>query len=256
MNEHLWLIRDDDEVSTTQERKWYFRPISRWAAMGGIVGLALLASVIGVTTKQDAPEPRSTSVAHHTETASSVNNTHVASTGIRQSRDRIEVDVHGDVRDPGVVSLQSGARVADAIRAAGGFLHKQDADDINEASVLWDGQEVDVPAPAMPSANAAGDSFATNPENTTTAPLASASQKIDINTADAAALETLPGVGPKRAAEILAYRQTQGAFTSLEQLGDIRGIGPKTLEKWSGLLLFAQPTESASHSSQNGSLHQ
>jgi competence ComEA-like helix-hairpin-helix protein len=163
----------------------------------------------------------------------------------------LQVDVGGDVHKPGVYTLQGNARVEDAVRAAGGFLHAADMEGVNLAQPLMDGQEVFIPrmsATAVPAvANRGVGTLVTSPSGLSTAPSSSLGNssthhqgrrlakskktplglKIDLNTADAATLQTLPKIGPGRAREILAYRQSHGSFHSVSDLRNIRGIGPK-----------------------------
>ncbi|HEX2196030.1 MAG TPA: ComEA family DNA-binding protein [Actinomycetota bacterium] len=128
------------------------------------------------------------------------------------------VHVAGAVRSPGLYELPSGARVADAIEAAGGAGARADLGALNLAAPLSDGAKVDVLL--------RGRGNAASP-----APVPSASPAaVSLNSADAAALETIPGVGPVTAAAILAYRDEAGPFTSVEQLMEVSGIGPATLE--------------------------
>ncbi|WP_231862865.1 ComEA family DNA-binding protein [Alicyclobacillus mali (ex Roth et al. 2021)] len=182
----------------------------------------------------------------------------------------VQVDVHGDVRHPGLVTLQEGARVRDAIRAAGGFRRDGDAADVNQAALVWDGEEIDIPAATSentaPETQASGQMgtvawTAGNPSEGVASRASSggmsasqsggasrarkhavpAGQKININTADLETLETLPGVGPKRAAAIIAYRQAHGPFSDLDSLRHVKGIGEKTLAKWQDLIVFVPP---------------
>jgi len=180
----------------------------------------------------------------------------------------LQVDVHGDVRHPGLVTLQEGARVRDAIRAAGGFLHAADAADVNQAALVWDGEEIDIPAAtavdaasqpqsgvqdvglALAAASPSEHEVSTTSRDGTGGHARkhalTAGQKININTADLETLETLPGVGPKRAAAILAYRQAHGPFRDLESLRHVKGIGEKTLAKWKDLITFGAPGDASS----------
>ncbi|SIS67122.1 ComEA family DNA-binding protein [Alicyclobacillus vulcanalis] len=172
----------------------------------------------------------------------------------------LQVDVHGDVLHPGLVSLPAGSRVRDAIRAAGGLRHADDASTINQAALVWDGEEIDVPAPSTTAGAGEVDARSDVQEmgaglqqvSASDAPAGtsargrgrahkgelSSGQKININTADMETLETLPGVGPKRAQAILAYRQAHGPFPNLESLRHVKGIGEKTLAKWKDLITF------------------
>lgn len=126
------------------------------------------------------------------------------------------VHVAGAVRRPGLYALGSGGRVADAIAAAGGAGARADLDLLNLAAPLTDGMKIEVLTRGAPG---------------TTAPTgADATTAISLNSADAQTLETIPGVGPVTAAAILAYRDEAGPFTSIEQLMEVSGIGPATLE--------------------------
>jgi competence protein ComEA len=129
---------------------------------------------------------------------------------------QVFVHVAGAVAKPGLYRFPDGLRIADAIEAAGGPLPRADLDAINLADLLSDGLKVDVPvrgrvATALPSASATPG-------------------LVDLNTADQAALETIPGVGPVTAMAILQRRSEIGAFETVEQLMDVSGIGPATLE--------------------------
>jgi competence protein ComEA len=138
------------------------------------------------------------------------------------------VHVAGAVRRPGLYALSEGSRVADAIEAAGGATGKADLDAVNLAEPLADGAKIDVPR-----RNSSGEAPTAAPTVTSSAPTSSASPApatIDINTADAAALETIPGIGPVLAAAIVQHRDENGPFPSVDALLDVSGIGPATLE--------------------------
>jgi competence protein ComEA len=129
------------------------------------------------------------------------------------------VDVAGKVRRPGIAVLEPGDRVIDAIRAAGGARRRADLSGLNLARLLVDGEQVVVGIPPPPgiAASAAGD------------PAAQAGALVNINTATATQLEELPGVGPVTAESIIAFRSEHGAFTDVEELLDVSGIGDATL---------------------------
>jgi competence protein ComEA len=132
------------------------------------------------------------------------------------------VDVTGAVRKPGVFDFQPGDRVIDAVRRAGGALEKADLTLLNLAAPLTDGQQILVPKKG---ATVSG----VPPVGTGTAP-GTTGALININTADEATLETLNGVGPVLAASIVQYRTEHGPFASVDQLDEVSGIGPATLE--------------------------
>lgn len=123
------------------------------------------------------------------------------------------VHVTGAVARPGLFELADGARVIDAIAAAGGFTEAADQNQLNLARVLTDGEQLAVLVEGEGGADAvASDS------------------RVNLNTADAAALDTLPRVGPAMAARILAWRDANGRFTSIDDLRSVSGIGDKTFE--------------------------
>jgi competence protein ComEA len=134
---------------------------------------------------------------------------------------KVTVDVAGEVKEPGVYLLASGARVEEALERAGGPTRKADLTQINRAAKLEDGRQVLVPARPGRSARAAaatGGSGATPPD-----------QPVNLNTATLEQLDTLDGVGPATAQKILDYREEHGAFTSIDELDQIPGIGEKRL---------------------------
>ncbi len=128
----------------------------------------------------------------------------------------VEVVVHvaGLVRRPGLVRLPSGSRVADAVSAAGGVTRPHAADSVNLARVLVDGEQIVV-----------GSGVGSGPVGAEP----SADGLTDLNTADAAALELLPGVGPVLAGRIIAWRTANGPFRSVDELGEVSGIGDAIL---------------------------
>ena len=129
------------------------------------------------------------------------------------------VHVSGAVRKPGLYRFPQGSRVVDAIEAAGGARDDADLGAINLAELLVDATKIDVPVKGeAPSASAA-------PAGASPAP-----SLVNLNTADQAALETIPGVGPVTATSILVYRDEVGSFSSIDQLLEVDGIGPATLE--------------------------
>lgn len=138
------------------------------------------------------------------------------------------VHVAGAVAKPGVYRLPQGARVADAVAAAGGATARAWLDAINLAAPLADGVQVLVPArgEAPPSGAAGGGGGSGGVGSGTTRGL-----PVDLNTADVRALEALPGIGPALAARIVEHRTRHGRFRRLEDLLEVPGIGPRTLER-------------------------
>jgi competence protein ComEA len=130
------------------------------------------------------------------------------------------VDVAGAVRQPGVYEFADGDRVIDAIERAGGSVPKADLSLLNLAAPLVDGTQILVPKAGAVAPGALGG-----------APGTSTSGLIDINTASATELETLSGIGEVLAATIIEYRTQNGPFVSVEDLMDVSGIGPATLDE-------------------------
>ncbi|MER3394525.1 MAG: helix-hairpin-helix domain-containing protein [Microcella pacifica] len=134
---------------------------------------------------------------------------------------RLVLHVHGAVVEPGIVVLPAGSRVVDAIAAARGPTDEADLGGVNLARVVVDGEQLyvprvgEVPPPGAGASSGAG---------------AGASGLVNINTADATALETLPGIGPALASRIIAWREANGGFRAVDELLAVSGIGQKTLD--------------------------
>lgn len=138
----------------------------------------------------------------------------------------VVVHVVGQVAAPGLVTVATDARVADALDAAGGATPDADLAALNLARAVTDGEQIHVPRPgeavvapppAAPGAASAGTGGA-------------GGAVVDLNAADAAALDTLPGIGPVLAERIVAWRDENGPFTAVDELGEVSGIGPAVLE--------------------------
>lgn len=149
----------------------------------------------------------------------------------------VRVHVAGKVATPSVVSVPSGARVVDAITAAGGMAKDADLASVNLARPAVDGEQIVVlahgeqappqaPAPAKPGVSASSPA-AQSPAGTA---------QVNLNTADLAQLETLPGVGPVLAERIIQWRTDNGKFTSVEDLDEVSGVGEKTFERLAPLV--------------------
>jgi competence protein ComEA len=136
----------------------------------------------------------------------------------------VTVDVAGKVRRPGIAVLDAGARVVDALKAAGGARRGADLSGLNLARLLVDGEQVVVGQPAT----VVGVAPAAVPT-----PGAPGGPLVDLNTASQTELEALPEVGPVTAQAILAWREEHGGFTSVDELLEVDGIGDATLAKLS-----------------------
>ena len=145
------------------------------------------------------------------------------------------VHVAGAVKNPGVYSLPAATRVNDAVSAAGGLAGDADADAVNLAARLVDAARIFVPYRGRPVPSVVATPEASSSvETTATASGLPGDQNpatgmVDLNTADVAALDALPGIGPATAGAIVEYRQRNGPFRSVSQLLDVSGIGDAKL---------------------------
>lgn len=164
-------------------------------------------------------------------------------TASAEPADTLVVHVAGEVREPGLVELPAGSRVADALYAAGGPTGRAKLALLNLAAPAVDSSQILVPGPDTPTEAAgttagtpstAGDAGTHGPTGTGTA--GSGPGTINVNTADAATLEQLPGIGPALAARIIDHREQVGPFGSLEDLDAVSGIGPAMMERLDGLV--------------------
>ncbi len=139
----------------------------------------------------------------------------------------VVVHVAGAVAANGVYRLPSGSRVIDAVQSAGGLSADAQPDAVNLAALLTDGARVYVPrvGETVPPFVAVAEPVPTTPQG-----------PVNLNTATAGDLDSLPGIGPATAAAIVAYRDQQGPFASVDDLADVRGIGPAKVEALRGLV--------------------
>lgn len=225
-----------------------FRQVRVRPAWGAVVGLALVglaaALVMGVrawtATASAVPTPvsptgaRSAAPAASGTAASSGAGTasRATATGGTATAAPTTLVVHvvGRVVSPGVVRLPGGSRVEDAVKAAGGASSGAELTSLNLARTLVDGEQIIVPAPGE-AASAAPGPTSSGAARGTPSGGKPAGQPIDLNSADAAALDSLPGVGPVTAQKILDWRAAHGRFSSVDELAEVPGIGPKLLEQ-------------------------
>lgn len=132
------------------------------------------------------------------------------------------VHVSGAVAAPGLYVLEDGARVIDAVARAGGFDQAADEGAVNLARQLVDGEQLHVPAEGESPSPAGGDAVSGGGS--------AGGGVIDLNTADAAALDTLPRIGPALAQRIIDWREANGRFAAVDDLLAVPGIGDKVLE--------------------------
>ena len=137
-----------------------------------------------------------------------------------EDADYITVFVCGAVKNEGVYELEVGARANDGLEAAGGFSEDADTVAVNLADVLEDGQKLYFPVSGEQLTDASGAGQETSEQSL-----------VNINSADAAELMTLPGIGEAKASQIVEYRRKNGAFSCKEDLKNVSGIGDNIYEK-------------------------
>jgi competence protein ComEA len=146
------------------------------------------------------------------------------------TRAPIQVYVTGAVQQPqSTVTLPFGSRVAAALEAVGGVTDNANLELVNLAAIVRDGDQIHVPAIADDAPEAAATIALATP---------SGGERLDINSATLEALQTLPGIGPATAQRIIDYRDANGAFTRIEDLDNVEGIGAATLEELEPLIAF------------------
>lgn len=150
------------------------------------------------------------------------------------------VHVAGAVAAPGVYSLPAGSRVQEAVQAAGGSLPGAQLDNLNLAALLEDGQRLWVPSIApTPETETSGGERSQTIELPAATP--STQNPLNINTASAAELESLPKIGPVIAQAIVDYRLANGPFTAIEEIVEVKGIGPAIFEAIQDLITVESP---------------
>lgn len=178
-------------------------------ALALVAALAAVVAAVGVWSER----PRATAVP--ALPAVTVGDT-AAPTASAAPAGPLVISVSGKVRRPGLVEVPDGSRVADVVKAAGGALPGADLAGLNLARKVTDGEQVAVGVPAAPGAPAPVGAAAP-----------AAGGKVDLNSATAAQLDTLPGMGPVTAAKIIDWRTKNGRFARVDQLREIEGIGER-----------------------------
>jgi competence protein ComEA len=196
-----------------------------WGAIGlaVVAALAAVAAAVGVWAGRPVAEavpPLPVVAAAASGRATALPSAAAVPGSVPASGGPVVVNVAGKVRRPGLVTMKEGARVGEAVDAAGGALPDVDLTPLNLAARVVDGQQILVGVAAPPGAAAPGPSSA-SPAGAAPAP----GGKLDLNAAGLEQLDGLPGVGPVMAKKILDWRTQNGRFTAVEQLREIPGIG-------------------------------
>lgn len=212
-----------------------------------LIGLSLIGLIIAgffMINGQSSRQSNVAELAQETVTSSEAESEEI-STGTKKNSQKekaepqtssseesefLTVDVKGAVKNPGIYQLKKTSRINDAIQKAGGLTTDADSKSINLAQKLTDEAVVYV---ATMGENAANVSSNTGQSSTSgTSEVASQKgNKVNLNTADLSELQTISGIGQKRAQDILDYREANGKFNSVDDLKNVSGVGAKTLEK-------------------------
>ncbi|HFI2472673.1 TPA: helix-hairpin-helix domain-containing protein [Streptococcus suis] len=159
------------------------------------------------------------------QASSSQEQTEETSTEVSEEPSQLVIDVKGAVVKPGLYTLEADARVNDAVEAAGGLTSQADPKSINLAQKLSDEAVVYVASKdeniSVVTSTTASSAISQDEKNTSL---------VNLNTATEADLQTISGIGAKRAADIIAYREANGGFKSVDDLNNVSGIGDKTIE--------------------------
>lgn len=206
-----------------------FRDVQNLGWIGAVVGCSALAFGVAWFSKGAPASEQPVSILPLTGPSTTPSESQFSS--------QVVIHVVGLVKKPGMYKLPGGSRVQDAIDAAGGAGANADLESLNLAQILTDGVQVRVSkvgaAPVEPVAEltpGAGAPVAGGSTPRSSSSARPAAKSISLNTASAAELDRLPGVGPSTAAKILEYRRSHGGFASIDELLSVKGIGPKKLK--------------------------
>lgn len=204
MNRVLSFVRKLSGLDDVEDQPFRKNQL-RWRVRAGVVIIATLAVVVvgigisfvtNATHSQELPEELQSSA--QTQTSLEINS----------QKTELTVHLTGGVAQPGIYSLPEGSRVIDAIMAAGGLLGGVDDCGVNLAREIRDGEQI-----------ALGNSCVSDTDNT--------SGLVSLNDGTATELDSLPGIGPTLAERILSWRESNGGFSTVEQLNEVPGIGDK-----------------------------
>jgi len=202
-------------------------------ALAAVAAIAVLVTIF--TLMREEPAPVVSAKLPPVDMAASATRSPGPSTRPDQP---VVVSVVGLVHTPGLVTLAPGARIADALKAAGGTTDGADTAGLNMARQVDDGEQIVVgiaPVKGQPGvlgSSVSSGTAAAGPSSTAARPgKPGPAGVLNLNTATAQQLDALPGVGPVTAGAIVAWREAHGKFSSVDQLGEVDGIGPGRLEK-------------------------
>ena len=209
-------------------------------AIIGVCLAALIALVLVIQSALGLLTPPYTEIHRSEEQQTSAEQGEASSDASSQSSAEVFVHVTGAVVTPGMYGIAEGSRVQAAIDAAGGFSEGADTLTINVARIVVDGEQIIVATEEETAAAQAAASSGVSSGAASSGPPHAAGGvmggKVNINTADGAVLDTLPGVGPSTAEKIIAEREANGPFITIEDLRRVSGIGEKKYEQLADLI--------------------
>ncbi|WP_218658768.1 helix-hairpin-helix domain-containing protein [Streptococcus suis] len=204
-------------IEMLKEYKWQI-------ALPAVAGL-LMATFLIFSQPAKSDQTGLTDFPQTAQTSSGQEQTEETSTEVSEEPSQLVVDVKGAVEKPGLYTLEAGARVNDAVEAAGGLTSQADPKSINLAQKLSDEAVVYVASKdeniSVVASTNASSAMSQEEKNTSL---------VNLNTATEADLQTISGIGAKRATDIIAYREANGGFKSVDDLNNVSGIGDKTME--------------------------
>ncbi|HEL1676467.1 TPA: helix-hairpin-helix domain-containing protein [Streptococcus suis] len=204
-------------IEMLKEYKWQI-------ALPAVAGL-LMATFLIFSQPAKSDQTGLTDFPQTEQTSSSQEQTEETSTEASEEPSQLVVDVKGAVDKPGLYTLEADARVNDAVEVAGGLTSQADPKSINLAQKLSDEAVVYVASKdeniSVVASTTASSAISQDEKNATL---------VNLNTATEADLQTISGIGAKRATDIIAYREANGGFKSVDDLNNVSGIGDKTME--------------------------
>lgn len=204
-------------VESLKEYKWQI-------ALPAAAGL-LMATFLIFSQPDKSDQTGLTDFPQTEQTSSSQEQLEEVRTEESEELSQLVIDVKGAVEKPGLYTLEAGARVNDAVEAAGGLTSQADPKSVNLAQKLSDEAVVYVAGKdeniSVVTSTTASTAMSQDEKNTSL---------VNLNTATEADLQTISGIGAKRAADIIAYREANGGFKSVDDLNNVSGIGDKTME--------------------------
>lgn len=227
--------------------KLLVRPVFIFIILALVIGLGALISLVAATNQaaKVASAPTVTPTVKPTPTLKAGVVPTVTTAPSPTPDGIIKVFITGEVKKPGVYEMRDGDRIIDAVKKAGGFTEAADENQVDQAQRVKDEMRVEIPArpptpvptnTAQPGQESAASPTQGQPQAAPTA--TPADSRINVNTASAAQLDTLPGIGEVLSQRIVDYRTKNGFFHSLDDLRKVQGISASEIEKIKDLIVF------------------